>query len=160
MNEHIGTYAGCLWNWYHFTGWYLANFRSNFFAFLHVFKQVKIWCLVFDVSSFTNIQMTSEIEKAFCVLDYARSQSNKTVQHSFVREFSKQPPTAMTIRTWHNKFKDEGCLCRRRVSGWPEASEERRSIVFVNNLARPMEIVTKNKSGNPDSAISDLALPE
>ena len=54
---------------------------------------------MFDVSSFTNIQMTSEIEKAFCVLDYARSQSDKTVQHSFVGEFSKQPPTAMTIRT-------------------------------------------------------------
>ena len=33
-----------------------------------------------------------------------------TVQDAFLREFSKQSPTAMQIRTWHKKFKEEGCL--------------------------------------------------
>ena len=51
-----------------------------------------------DVFIFTDIEMPfTGREKAFCVLDYARSQSNKTVQHAFVREFSKQSPTAMQI---------------------------------------------------------------
>ena len=53
-------------------------------------------------------------------LDYARSQSNKTVQHAFMIEFSKHPPTAMQILTWHKKLKQEGCLCRRKVSGKPQ----------------------------------------
>ena len=44
----------------------------------------------------------------FCVLKYARSQSNKTVQHAFVTEFSIQSPTAMQIWTWHKKFTEEG----------------------------------------------------
>ena len=38
-------------------------------------------------------------EKAFYRLEYAWSQSNKTVQHAFVREFSKQLPKAMQIWT-------------------------------------------------------------
>ena len=60
---------------------------------------------MFDIFIFTYIEMpVTGIEKAFCVLEYARSQSNKTVQHVFVREFSKQSPTAMQIRTWHTQI--------------------------------------------------------
>ena len=54
---------------------------------------------------FTYIQMTfNGREKAFCVLDYALSQSHKTVQHAFVREFSIQSPRGMQIWTWHTKI--------------------------------------------------------
>ena len=56
-------------------------------------------------------------EKAFCVLEFARTQSNKTVQRAFVREFSKKSPTGMQIWRWHKKFKEEGCLCRAKGSG-------------------------------------------
>ena len=46
---------------------------------------------MFDVFILTDIEMSfTGREKAFCVLEYARSQLNKTVQHVFVREFSKQ----------------------------------------------------------------------
>ena len=80
---------------------------------------------MFNVFIFTDIEMPFiGSEKAFCVLVYARSQSNKTVQHAFVREFSKQSPAAMQIWTWHKKFKEEGCLYRRKVSGLPRTSEE------------------------------------
>ena len=57
-------------------------------------------------------------------LEHARSQSNKSVQHAFVREFSKQSPTVMQIWTWHKKFKEKGCLYRRKGSGRPKTSEE------------------------------------
>ena len=66
---------------------------------------------MFDAFIFTDIEMPyTGREKAFCVLEYARSQSNKTVQHVFVWEFSKQSPTAMQIWIWHKKFKVEGYL--------------------------------------------------
>ena len=43
---------------------------------------------MFDVFIFTGIEMPfAGRENAFCVLEYARSQSNKTVQHSFERDF-------------------------------------------------------------------------
>ena len=74
---------------------------------------------------FTDIEMPFiGREKACCVLEYTRSQSNKTVQHAFVKEFSKQLPTAMRIWKWHTKFKEEGCLCRRKGSGRPKTSED------------------------------------
>ena len=73
---------------------------------------------MFYVFIFTDIEMPfTGREKSICVLKYARSQSNKTVQHAFVREFSKQSPTAMQIWTWHKKYEEEGCLCKRKGSG-------------------------------------------
>ena len=67
---------------------------------------------MFNVFIFTDIEFPfTERENAFFVLQYARSQSNKTMQYAFVREFSKQSPTVMQIWTWHIKFKEEGCLC-------------------------------------------------
>ena len=77
------------------------------------------------------------MEKVFCVLEYARSHSNKTVQHAFVRNFSKQSPTAMQILTWHKKFKEEGCLCKRKGSGRPRTSEETVERVCKKILHSP-----------------------
>ena len=53
---------------------------------------------MFDVFIFTDIEIFfTGRKKVFCVLVYTRSQLNKTVQHAFVREFSKQLPTTMQI---------------------------------------------------------------
>ena len=78
---------------------------------------------MFDVFIFTDIEMpfTGRVNRR-CVLEYARSQSNKTVQYVSAREFSKQSPTAMHIWTLE-KFKEEGCLCRRKGSGQQTTSE-------------------------------------
>ena len=46
----------------------------------------------------------SRKEKKFCVLKYAQTQLNKTVQHTFVRKFAKNAPTAIQIETYHKKF--------------------------------------------------------
>ena len=56
-----------------------ANSHSNSVSFWqHVFKKVKIWCLMFDVIFFTDIKMSfTGREKALCVLEYAQSQLNK-----------------------------------------------------------------------------------
>ena len=46
-------------------------------------------------------------EKTFCVLDYARSQWNKTVQHAFVREYenSRQQQCRFGHDTKNSKWK-------------------------------------------------------
>ena len=65
---------------------------------------------MFNVLISTDIEMPyTGGEKTFCVLEYTRSHSNKTVQYAFMRDFLKQLPTAMQIWTWHKKFKEEGC---------------------------------------------------
>ena len=73
---------------------------------------------MFDVVIFTDVELPyTGREQALCMLEYARSQSNRTVRYAFVREFSKQLLTAMQIWTLHKKIKEEGCLCRRKGSG-------------------------------------------
>ena len=80
---------------------------------------------MFNISIFTDIEMPfTGREKALCMLEYARSQSNKAVQHAFVREFPKQSSTAMQTWTWQKKIKEEGCLCRRKGSARLNTSEE------------------------------------
>ena len=97
---------------------------------------------MFDGFIFTDIEMPlTGREKAFCVLKYARPQSNKTVQHAFVVEFSKPLPTAMQICTWHKKFKEDGCLCRRKGSGRPKTSEERVMRVRKKILHNPKKFL-------------------
>ena len=60
---------------------------------------------MFDVFIFANVEMPlTGIEMAFYMLQNARSQSNKTVLHAFVREFSKQFPTATQIFIWRKKI--------------------------------------------------------
>ncbi|CAM1305684.1 Uncharacterised protein r2_g1556 [Pycnogonum litorale] len=63
-------------------------------------------------------------EKAFCVLKYAQTQSNVNAQRELVRRFHNQAPTGKQIWTWHKKFQEEGCLCRKKGSGRPAVSEE------------------------------------
>ena len=116
---------------------------------------------MFNVYILTDIEMPFiGRANAFCVLDYARSQSNKTVQHAFVREFSKQSPTAMQIWSLLRKFKEEDCLCRRKETGRPRSSEDTVERVRTKCLANSKEIVTTNKFGNPDSTNNSFAHPE
>ena len=106
--------------------------------------------LKFDVFAFTNIEIPfTGRENAFCVLDYSLSQSNKTVQHAFVMEFSKQLPTALQIWTWHQKFMGKGCLCKRKGSGRSKTSEwtvdrvRKRILQSPNKSYRRKSLETK-----------------
>ena len=87
-------------------------------------------------------------EKAFCVLEYARTNSNKIVRRAFVRKFSKKSPTAKQIWSWKKKFEDEGCLCRAKGPGRADSP---------NTLAKSQKVYTKNKYGDPDTSYDSLA---
>ena len=70
----------------------------------------------------------SSVQKAFCILEYAKTQSFKTVQRAFAQRFEKtrseKVPQKKQIWTWYKKFEEEGCLCRVEGSGRPPISEE------------------------------------
>ena len=67
-------------------------------------------------------------EKAFCAMEYARTQSIKTVRRIFAQRFERSAfgKAPDKKQTWkgHKKFKEEGCLCRAKGSGRKSMSEE------------------------------------
>lgn len=81
-------------------------------------------CYVFF---FSGTEMTFTVkEKILCALEYARTQSNKTVHPASVREIAKNVSTAIQIWTWHKNVKLQGCLCRARGFGQPPVLEENK----------------------------------
>jgi hypothetical protein len=59
--------------------------------------------------------MATRAEKAFCVLEYARTQSIVTVQRRFRNKFENDPPVKNSIKQWYEKFQCNGCLCIARI---------------------------------------------
>ena len=96
-------------------------------------------------------------EKALFVLEYARTNSNKTSQRAFVRKFSKKSPTAKQIWSWKKKFEDEGCLFRAKGSGRPATAERKDRADSPNTLAKPQKVYKKNKYGDSDTSNDSLA---
>ena len=82
-------------------------------------------------------------EKAFCVLEYARTNSNKTVQRAFVRKFFKKSPTAKQIWSWKKKFEDEGCLSRAKGSGRPATAEGEIEQIRQTLLPSPKKSIRR-----------------
>ena len=82
-------------------------------------------------------------EKTFCVLEYARTNSNKTVQRAFVRKFSEKSPTAKQIWSWKKKFEDEGCLCRAKVSGRPATAKRKVKRICQTLLQSPKKSIRR-----------------
>lgn len=82
-------------------------------------------------------------EKAFCVLEYARTQSPKTVQRAFFTNFAKKAPTTKQIRTWHQKFQEKGCLCIPKSPGRPSTSAETVEQVREAFLRSPRKSVRR-----------------
>ena len=64
-------------------------------------------------------------QKAFCVLEFAKSECIVTVQRQFRTKYELQPPTNITIHVWFRKFEKSGCLCDGKRIGSPDLSAER-----------------------------------
>ena len=58
-------------------------------------------------------------KKAFCVLEFAKTESIVTVQRKFRIMYRTEPPTDKTIREWYMKFQQSGCLCAAKRRGRP-----------------------------------------
>ena len=60
-------------------------------------------------------------KKAFCVLEFAKTESIVTVQRRFRTRYRTEPTTDKTIREWYMKFQQSGCLCAAKRRGRPGA---------------------------------------
>ena len=89
----------------------------------------------------------TSVEKALCVLEYARTQSIKTARRTFAQQFEKSAFAKVSdkkqIWRWHKKFKEEGFLCRIQGSGRKSMSEEtvdKIRQIIVNSQKSPSEL--------------------
>ena len=58
-------------------------------------------------------------KKAFCVLEFAKTESIVTVQRRFRIMYRTEPPTDKTICERYMKFQQSGCLCTAKRTGRP-----------------------------------------
>ena len=79
---------------------------------------------------------TTVVEKAFCVLELAKTNSVTLVQRHFRRRYGKPPPTRQSICDWSKKFQETGCLCEGKSSGRPPVSEEMVELDYRIDICR------------------------
>jgi hypothetical protein len=56
-------------------------------------------------------------EKAFCILESAKTESIMMVQQRFWTKYNTEPPTDKAIHEWYKKFQQIGCLCAVKPTG-------------------------------------------
>ena len=81
--------------------------------------------------------------KAFCVLEFAKTESIVTVQRRFRIMFHTEPPTDKTIREWYMKFQQSGCLYAAKRSGRPGPSAETVQRVREAFVSSPQKSTTR-----------------
>ncbi|GFT31990.1 DUF4817 domain-containing protein [Trichonephila clavipes] len=63
--------------------------------------------------------MSTNEQKAFCVLQFAKTESAINGQRAFRTKFGCQPPDDNNIRSWYHQFVTTGCLCKGKSTGRP-----------------------------------------
>ncbi|GFU95440.1 DUF4817 domain-containing protein [Trichonephila clavipes] len=58
-------------------------------------------------------------QKAFCVFQFAKTESAITVQRAFRIKFGCQPPNDNNIRRWYLQFETTGCLSKGKNTERP-----------------------------------------
>ena len=69
-------------------------------------------------------KMATREQKAFCMLQFAKTESVIRVQHAFCIKFHCNPPSDNNIHRWYHQFEDTGCLCKEKSSRRPSMIEE------------------------------------
>ncbi|GFT26241.1 DUF4817 domain-containing protein [Trichonephila clavipes] len=63
--------------------------------------------------------MATSKQKAFCAIQFAKTESAITVQREFLIKFGCQPPTDNNIIRRYNQSETTGCLCKGKSTGRP-----------------------------------------
>lgn len=82
-------------------------------------------------------------KKAFCVLEFAKTESVVTVQRRFRIMYHTEPPTDKIIREWYMKFLQSGCLCAAKRTGRPGPSAETVEHVRETFARSPQKSTTR-----------------
>lgn len=59
----------------------------------------------------------TQAEKAYCVLELAKTNSVTVVQHHFRTKYGKPPPKRQSIYDWYKRFENSGCVCKKKSTG-------------------------------------------
>ena len=68
--------------------------------------------------------MITAKQKAFCVIEFCKSESTTTVQRAFRLQFGVSPPDRKDILRWYRQFVETGCLYKGKSPGRPRVMEE------------------------------------
>ncbi|PNF27273.1 hypothetical protein B7P43_G05161 [Cryptotermes secundus] len=96
--------------------------------------------------------MAGPQQKAFCVLEFAKTNSVVMVQCSFRRRFGINPPCPKNIRRWFRQFQESVCLCKGKSPGRPRVSEEQ--------VARIRAAFERSPRKSTNRASRELAIPQ
>lgn len=96
--------------------------------------------------------MATSERKAFCVLQFAKSDSVIAVQRAFRLKFKCDPPCDRNIRRWYRQFETTGCLCKGKSPGRPKVS--------VENVERVEESYRRSPQKSVRKASHELQLPK
>ncbi|PSN38739.1 hypothetical protein C0J52_16963 [Blattella germanica] len=58
--------------------------------------------------------MATSEEKAFCGLQFAKTESVVTVQRVFRTKLGSDPPSDNDVRRWYHQYEDTDCLCKEK----------------------------------------------
>lgn len=95
--------------------------------------------------------MVTREQKAFCVLEFAKTRSVVTVRRAFRTKFGFDPPSDNNIRRWYHQFEDTGCLCKGKSTGRPRVGEE--------TVERVRETFTRSPKKSVRKASRELQVP-
>ena len=91
-------------------------------------------------------------EKAFCILEFAKTESWTLVQCAFRTKFQKEATERKSMLRWHGKFMKDGCLCvQLRQRDAPQLQMIRLSEFEVPSSGAPV-----NRSEGPVGNFSFL----
>jgi hypothetical protein len=91
-------------------------------------------------------------KKAFCVLEFAKTESIVTVQRRFRTMYHTEPPTDKTIREWYMKFQQSGCLYA--------AKRTDRLGPSAKTVKRVRETFVKSSQKSKHCASQELQIPQ
>ena len=92
-------------------------------------------------------------KKAFCVLEFAKTESIAMVQQRFQTMYHTEPPMDKTICEWYKKFQQSGCLCaaKRTCRLGPFAETVER--VWETSVRSPQKINTSREPRIADTSV-------
>ena len=102
--------------------------------------------------------MATREQKAFCVSQFAKTESVIRVQRAFRIKFRCNPPSDNNIRKWYHQFEDTGRLCKGKSSGRPSMIEERIETVSWEFEAKKIAFARSPKK-SVRRASRELAIP-
>jgi len=75
--------------------------------------------------------MATELQKAFCVIEFVRTQLITAVQRTFRQQYVLNLPSDNNICRWFRQFRDIECLCKGKSTGQLRTSSSAKNVFRV-----------------------------